>query len=133
MRMHCLRQCIFTSFLGLFLSVAIPAGSFAYDLLLSDSPDRSGAVLLDGATVSGSMYVFAGPESGVTRVSFFIDDPQMNGLPTKVENLAPYDLGDRQQPAGPAIQQCAAGRRRAQPDRPAGTQRRQQRGPCCRV
>ena len=75
------------------VTLTVTSAGSAYDLLLSDSPDRSGAALLDGATVSGSMYVFAGPESGVTRVSFFIDDPQMNGLPTKVENLAPYDLG----------------------------------------
>ena len=78
--------------MGLFLSVAIPAGSFAYDLLLSDSPDRSGAVLLERYHGSRKHLCVCGLESGV-RVSFFIDDPQMNGLPTKVENLAPYDLG----------------------------------------
>ena len=58
-----------------------------YDLLLSTSPDRSSPVCLDGQTVSGSIYVFTGPDDGVDRVSF-----SLNGLPYLVENYPPYDF-----------------------------------------
>ena len=63
-----------------------------YDLLVSTNTDRSNPVLLDGETVSGNVYIFVSPESGIQRVSFYLDDPQMNGTPRQVENYAPYDF-----------------------------------------
>lgn len=59
----------------------------AYNLMLSDNADRSGAVYLDGNSVQGNIYVFAEPASKIKRVVFYIDDQYQKG-----ENYAPYDL-----------------------------------------
>ncbi len=64
----------------------------ACDLLVSTSSDRSNAVRLDGWSGTGEIYVFIGKETGISRVSFFLDDPSMKGSPYRVENYAPYDL-----------------------------------------
>jgi N-acetylneuraminic acid mutarotase/glucose/arabinose dehydrogenase len=68
------------------------AGAEAYDLLLSTSSNRSSPVSLDGQTVSGNIYAFTSPDTGVARVKFWLDNPQMTGTPTKSENGAPYDF-----------------------------------------
>jgi uncharacterized RDD family membrane protein YckC len=65
------------------------------EVLVSTSPDRSGPIPLDGATISGVVYVFyddAGhPPTGPT-VSFWIDDPTHAGAPHRVESQSPFDL-----------------------------------------
>ena|GEM_PF-3567943 len=63
-----------------------------YELLLSSSPDRSNPVPLAGQTVTGNIYVFVSPETGITRVRFFLDDPGMSGSPKKTEDRAPWDF-----------------------------------------
>jgi hypothetical protein len=70
----------------------LEASASAYELLVSSSPDRSSPVALAGETVSGEMFVFLSPETGVSDVSFFLDDPDMSGAPVQVERGAPYDL-----------------------------------------
>lgn len=57
-------------------------------LYLSYAATRADPVALNGRTVSaGNIYVFALPDSGVTRVQFCLD-----GSVVKTENLAPYDF-----------------------------------------
>ena len=63
-----------------------------YNLLVSKSSSRSSPVPLAGQTVSGSIYVFTGPDSGVSQVSFYLDDPNMVGAPRRTEGNAPYDF-----------------------------------------
>jgi alpha-tubulin suppressor-like RCC1 family protein len=63
-----------------------------YQLLWSTSSNRSNPMPLDGATVSGSIYVFAGPDQAIESVSFYIDDPSMSGEPYRTETNAPFDL-----------------------------------------
>ena len=58
-----------------------------YDLMTSSSPDRWGAVFLDGQTCSGNIYVFTGPADDVKRVTFYLD-----GVKHRVENFPPYDF-----------------------------------------
>ena len=65
-----------------------PAG----DLMVSRLADRSSPTGLAGETHSGRVYVFATTSSGVSKVSFWIDDPQRTGPAKSVENLAPWDL-----------------------------------------
>ena len=36
--------------------------------------------------------VFVSPETGISQVSFFLDDPSMSGPPRQVENNPPYDF-----------------------------------------
>jgi len=67
-------------------------GQGAYSLLASSSTDRSGAISLAGATLSGSTCIFLSPESGVTGVSFYIDNPTRSGAPFHTEGGAPWDL-----------------------------------------
>ena len=62
-------------------------GVTSYDLRKSSSPDRTGAVSLNGKTVSGNIYVYTSPDAGVDSVSFYLD-----GNLHQVENAAPYDL-----------------------------------------
>jgi N-acetylneuraminic acid mutarotase/glucose/arabinose dehydrogenase len=63
-----------------------------YDLKVSTSPNRSGAVSLNGQTVSNNIYVFSSPTAGVSRVRFWLDNPSMTGTPTKIEKGAPFDF-----------------------------------------
>lgn len=67
--------------------------SINYSLVLSLSPDRSGAVPLTGQVVERDVYVYTVPEAGVSRVDFYIDDPTKVGSPVKVEFGGPFDLG----------------------------------------
>jgi hypothetical protein len=68
------------------------APSAAYDILFSQSADRSDATALDGQTVSGDIYVFVGPETGITQVRFYVDDPSASGTANQTENDAPWDF-----------------------------------------
>lgn len=61
-------------------------------LTLSRSPDRSRPVKLDNATVSGDIYVFVTPESGIVEVRFYLDDPNMRGGPHQTERFPAFDL-----------------------------------------
>jgi hypothetical protein len=59
---------------------------------VSTRSDRSGAVLLDGETVSGDIYVFV-DWPGASVVRFYLDNPEHTGAPDRVENHYPFDLG----------------------------------------
>lgn len=63
-----------------------------YSLLVSGSPDRSSPVKLAGTTQSGDIYVFTSPDTNVTQVDFFVDDPTMAKAPYHTETYAPMDL-----------------------------------------
>ncbi len=58
-----------------------------YDIYMSTSSNLSGAVLLDESSVDGDMYVFTGPDTGVSKVTFSID-----GVVSHTETKAPYEL-----------------------------------------
>lgn len=58
-------------------------------LLVSESPDRSGAGPLGGSSVSGDIYVFAQPSGAITKVEFYIDD---SGSVFQTENIPEFDL-----------------------------------------
>ena len=61
-------------------------------IYVSTNSDRSEAVLLDGQTVSGDIYVFV-EWPGASVVRFYIDNPEQTGAPDRVEALYPFDLG----------------------------------------
>jgi hypothetical protein len=75
-----------------------PPSSSSYTLLVSASSSRSGPSPLAGASVSGSQYIFTSNASktadptGITKVSYWLDDTAMKGSPTHVESAAPYDF-----------------------------------------
>ena len=64
-----------------------------YELQISTAADRSNPDPLQGATVSGTAYVFLSPETAdIDQVVFFLDDPTMSGAPFRTEGNAPYDF-----------------------------------------
>jgi hypothetical protein len=63
-----------------------------YTLLASAFPDRRNPVPLAGRTVAGPTYVFIASQSGIVRVAFYLDDPQMSGAPRQVESYEPWDF-----------------------------------------
>jgi glucose/arabinose dehydrogenase/N-acetylneuraminic acid mutarotase len=77
----------------LFASLAVPASAQATDeLQVSLSADRSSPAPLEGAELAGSVYIFVPDSAGITRVRFFLDDPQMTGSPRVTEKNAPWDF-----------------------------------------
>jgi hypothetical protein len=61
--------------------------STTLQLLVSGSPDRSGATSLDGRSLSDQLYVFTAPASKIAEVTFFVD-----GSRYRTERAAPFDL-----------------------------------------
>lgn len=61
------------------------------ELLLSLSADRSNAVPFIEQTVNGNIYLFVSG-TGISQVSFYLDDPERIGSPTQVVNVSPYDF-----------------------------------------
>ena len=83
--------------LGVLVALLVPVVTQAvtasnFDLLTSSSPSRDSGVTLSGAQLSGSKYVFLTPAKGVTRASFWLDNPTMSGAPTQIERYAPIDF-----------------------------------------
>ncbi|WP_412535850.1 kelch repeat-containing protein [Marinobacter sp. MIT932201] len=70
----------------------LPVEVSNYSLMVSTSPDRSGASSLQGSSVSGDIYVFVPEQPDMNRVQFYVDNPQKSGTPNQTENVAPYDL-----------------------------------------
>lgn len=64
----------------------------AFQLMVSASPDRSAPMSLDGRTLQGSAYIFTTPQTGVSQVTFYLDDPLATGTPYRVEKAPPYDF-----------------------------------------
>ena len=81
---------IAVSLLGLFVPGRAHAASAT--IMVSSSATRTNAVTLAGTTRSGNLYIFTTPTSGITKVSFWLDDPQRVGLPKQVETAAPFDF-----------------------------------------
>jgi N-acetylneuraminic acid mutarotase/glucose/arabinose dehydrogenase len=74
------------------LRVKDQSTSSTHQLLLSLAPNRSNPVPLEGSTVDGPIHVFVSPTSGLNRVRFFLDDPNMVGAPRQTENSQPFDF-----------------------------------------
>jgi hypothetical protein len=85
-----------TTFTATFSVVA--SSSSPYQLWVSTSPARNGAVPLDGQALSGNVYVFTSDASGapsltgINQVAYWLDNTAMTGTPTHVEHWVPYDF-----------------------------------------
>jgi hypothetical protein len=75
-------------------------GNPTYALSVSISSDRSSATWLQGSALSGLAYVFTSFASqltnfnptGITTVSYWLDNPAMTGSPTHTASAIPYDF-----------------------------------------
>jgi purple acid phosphatase-like protein/BACON domain-containing protein/calcineurin-like phosphoesterase family protein len=76
------------------LPATLTVGAAApYSALVSLSSSRSAPTPLNGASVSGNVYVFTSPDgSEISAVRFYLDDPNMLGSPRRRESNAPYDF-----------------------------------------
>ena len=63
-----------------------------YELLFSTSPQRTSGQPLDGESVSGDIYAWVSPDTGIDSAWFYFDDPTRAGAPSQIEGIAPYDL-----------------------------------------
>ncbi len=72
--------------------VAADEASVTYALMVSSSPDRSSPLHLEGQTVSGDIYVFVSPDTGISQVRFFFDDPAMAIPSYQTGAEPPYDF-----------------------------------------
>ena len=82
------------AFAGAAALVVVPSAAHSaspYSLQLSMSASRASPVPLAGKSLSGSVYVFTAPDSGVRQVRFYVDDAGMSGVPL-IERAAPFDL-----------------------------------------
>ncbi len=61
-------------------------------LALSLSPDRSGAVRLDGSTVRGKIYVFVKNSQNIGKVDFYLDGRWRTKPPVQTDTSAPFDF-----------------------------------------
>jgi hypothetical protein len=63
------------------------------DLKYSTDADRTPPLSLNGADLSGEVFIFAmADDPAVEQVSFWIDDEEMSGDPDRVDTEAPFDL-----------------------------------------
>jgi hypothetical protein len=83
--------------------VVTPTAAPPLSLVYSVNANRSNPVALNGQAVSGDIYVFTRPDSGVTRVSFYIDDTGRTGEPLRTESVAPFDLAGTNDSGGGAL------------------------------
>lgn len=91
-------------FATLAVVAARPAGAESGSLLVSPNADRSGATALDGATVSGTAYVFLSTSDDVQRVVFSLD-----GADVQVESYSPYDFAGSENPLAKPWSSSSAG------------------------
>ncbi len=67
-------------------------GKLRNSLLVSQVPNRSGAKLLEGSSLSGQAYIFAVPSGSVKQISFYLDDLRRARAPFKTERYPFYDF-----------------------------------------
>ncbi len=64
----------------------------AYELIFETSTKDSSPEPLEGAAVTGLIYVALAPPDGVDSVRFYLDDIGMQGTPFRVETNPPFDF-----------------------------------------
>jgi N-acetylneuraminic acid mutarotase len=97
---RCALLAVVASLLGLW-APSMTAQAAAVTLMVSSSPNRAGAVALAGTTRSGNLYIFTTPDSGVAKVTFWLDDPQRSGAARQIETWAPFDFRGGSSAANP--------------------------------
>jgi hypothetical protein len=65
----------------------------SFELLYSESSDRSAPVQLEAASLSADAFPFLWTDATeISQVSFFVDDAEMSGVPFNVDDTAPFDV-----------------------------------------
>lgn len=77
------------------LSISLTVGApppAGYSLVHSASPSRTAPAVLNGATISGPLYAFVTPESGISQARWYLDDAARANPPRFTEKSAPWDF-----------------------------------------
>jgi hypothetical protein len=74
------------------LSIESASAATRPSLAVSLSPDRSGAVGLEGSTVKGPIYVFVKNAQNLGKVDFYMDSRWRTSAPVQTEGSAPFDF-----------------------------------------
>ena len=74
------------------LSIDSASAATRPGLVLSLSPDRSGAVRLNGSTVEGKIYVFVKNSQNIGKVDFYLDGRRRTKPPVQTDTSAPFDF-----------------------------------------
>ena len=85
------------------LGIGSASASTRSSLSLSLNPDRSSAVLLDGSTVKGKIYVFLKSSEALDKVDFYLDSRWRTKPPVQTATNPPFDF------AGTAADGTASG------------------------
>ncbi|WP_045226628.1 hypothetical protein [Methyloterricola oryzae] len=101
MNIFILRTLFLLNFSFMALSVNTSEAAEA-ELLLSISPERTSPTILNGALISGNVYIYVAPSKEVTQASFYLDDPNMINPPIRSERLDSYDFSGTDQSTGKA-------------------------------
>ena len=73
------------------LAQATPQGQ-EVRLLVSRTPERDDPQLLHDSTVSDDVYIFVDNDELVSKVNYFLDDPEKTRRPRHSERYAPFDF-----------------------------------------
>jgi len=81
-----------------------------YAIAVSTQANRSGAVALNGATISGTEYIFTAMSSqlsnasptGITSVCYWLDNPSMSTSARRCEGVSPYDFAGTNDSTSPS-------------------------------
>lgn len=79
-----------------------PSEAAEVELLFSISPERTSPAVLNGALISGNVYIFVAPSKEVRQVRFYLDDPTMLNPPIRLERFESYDFSGTDQKTGKA-------------------------------
>jgi Right handed beta helix region len=74
------------------LGIESASASTRSRIALSLNPDRSNAVRLDGATVTGAIYVFVRNSATLDTVDFYLDSRRWTKPPVRTETDPPFDF-----------------------------------------
>jgi large repetitive protein len=77
---------------ALALPLVAAADAGAFELRVSAKSDRSSSTLLEGETLAANRFVFVSPEDGISKVRFWLDDPNRTGTPRQIEGAKPWDF-----------------------------------------
>lgn len=73
-----------------------PPTSSNISIQWSASASRTSPAALQGAVLKGNVYIFTTPDTNVSKIDFWFDNPtptSPTGTPIKTESVGPFDLG----------------------------------------
>lgn len=91
--MQIIKSILSTTLFSIYFLISLVAlEANASEIRLSPDPGRSTSVLLEGSSIVGNTHIYVESTQASTKQVRFYLDVSTSAAPTKIENLAPYDL-----------------------------------------